>query len=349
MLDSPVHFIPSMNPTGFQQTLGNICVGLAAVLYALPLQLLLRELARKRDDGGGVLAGMLIIIPMWLLLTVALLCVTSSGGFNWIRINRTLLNVLTVLAALMMAALSFLRFEFARPASLVDKLIGGVPIHLFPLLTILLVVVSLNPRLTMGLPVQMVNVLWTVIAAIDLTVGGGFVAYKLLSKAGNQVAAVSHNIGWGGEVRRENLARIPLLDPTRDFTELVRLSGENSGDGVREVAMARLRLNPEFVTRLAAELTDATPSSGEAEHALEAVDFGTFTADEQKVLALPARSAMERITRYIREELRYFTKERRSGVQKQTGRLFKSVAEKLAGTGVDFQPAIRAFEQTLGD
>ena len=76
-----------MSTSPLLQTIGNIGIGIAALLYALPLQYLLLELSRKRDDGGGALAGVLILVPMWLLLMAALLCVTASGGFDWLRLN----------------------------------------------------------------------------------------------------------------------------------------------------------------------------------------------------------------------------------------------------------------------
>ena len=56
-----------MNLSPLFQTAGNVCVGLAAVLYILPLQLLLWELSRKRDKGAGMILGILILVPMWLL------------------------------------------------------------------------------------------------------------------------------------------------------------------------------------------------------------------------------------------------------------------------------------------
>ncbi|MEO7966338.1 MAG: hypothetical protein ABIT38_20745 [Gemmatimonadaceae bacterium] len=337
-----------MNPSGAQQTLGNICAGIATLLYAVPLQILLYEMARKREDGGGAIAGLLILVPMWLLLVVALMSVTAAGGFSWLRLNRGVLQLLVVLATLAMAVVSFfLRFEQPRHPSFLDRMIGTLPIHLFPLLSIALVVLSLNPRLVTSIPLQLVNVPWTLIAALNLAGCGAFAGYKLLAAGASQVAGITHTFGRSSELQREHLASIPTLDPQRDFTELVRLTSEYEGRAVRDAALAQLRRSPEFVDSLVAALTNASPSSGEADHALVAVEFATFTLEEQKLLALPARSAMGRITNYIRSELRYFTKDRRAGTRREGSRVFKAVAAKLAATGVDFQPAINAFEQTF--
>ncbi len=336
-----------MNPSALHQTIGNVCVGIAGLLYALPLQHLLLEFSRKRDDGGGVLAGIIILVPMWLLLMAALLCVTAGGGFDWLRLNRGWLYALTVLTTLALAVVSFARFEIVPHSSLASCIFVGSLIHLFPLLTMLLVIFSLNPRLAMGLPPQTVNLPWLICAATSLTLCGGYLCYRLVTAGGNQIGGLAHTFSSNSELGRKNLALIPTLDPMRDFTELVRLTDEFQSRDVREAALVRLRRNPDFVARLVAELTNATPSSGELDHALAVVDFGSFTPNEQKLLALPARNAMDRITHYIRSELRYFTKDRSKGTCNWGNRLFQSIATKFAGTGVDFRPALAAFEKTF--
>jgi hypothetical protein len=336
-----------MNPSTISQTIGNICTVLAGILYALPLQYLLFELSRKREDGGGALAGIIILVPMWLLLLAALLCVTASGGFDWLRLSRGWLHTLAVLAIVAMAILAFARFETVPNAGRITRILVNSLIYVLPLLTILLVTINLNPRLAPGLPLKAVNLPWTICAGACLALCVGYVGYRAVAAGGNRIRGIGHTFSNNSELGRKNLATIPTLDPQRDFTELVRFTGEFQSRDVREAALAQLRRHPDFVARLATELTTATPSSGELGHALDAVEFAAFAPDEQKLLALPARQAMERSTGYIRSELRYFTKDRRKGTQRWGSRLFQSIATKFAGTGVDFQPALLAFERTM--
>lgn len=338
-----------MNPPvpTIYQTIGNVCVGIAGLLYALPLQHLLLELSRKKDDGGGVLAGIIILVPMWLLLLAALICVTANGGFDWLRLSRGWLHMLTVLATFALAVLSFARFESLPHAGPVSRLFVGSLIHLFPLLTMLLVVFHLNPRLTPGLPVMAVNLPWIICAATSLAICGGYVGYRVAAAGVNQLGGIAHTFRNNGELEREHLAQIPSLDPQRDFAELVRLAEEYQGRAVREAALAQLRRHPDFVTRLVAELTNATPSSGELGHALAVVAFAPFTPDEQKLLALPARDAMERITHHIRSEFRHIPKQRRKATRRWGNRLFAAIGAQFAGTGVDFQSALAGFEKTF--
>lgn len=106
-----------MNPSQVLQTVGNVGVGLAALIYVLPLQLLLFEVRRKRDEGGsGVFAGLLLIVPMWLLLLVGLGCVSSSGGFDgwgWPKFSLAIVGGYLVWRVLWMR----LRGGFAAVAS----------------------------------------------------------------------------------------------------------------------------------------------------------------------------------------------------------------------------------------
>ena len=329
------------------RTLGNVCLGVAAVLYALPLQYLLFGLS-PNTNGGGVLAGLLVIGPMWLLLIAASMCVIAGGGLNGLRLNRGMLYALTVLATIAMAIVSFLlRFEMGTLSGVGHRVLGTLSIHVFPVLTMVLVLLSLNPRLPMRRALPLVMAAWTTLGALHLTVGGGFVGYTLLVRAGRQVAGVGSQMRSASQRNEKDLASIPSLDPRRDFGELVRLTSESHSRAVREAALAQLQRHPDFVDSLVAELASSTASSGRADHALELVEFAVFSPDERERLALPARSAMTRITKYIRSEFQYATNERRRGTRERGRRIFKSIAAKFSATGVDFRSAVAAFEQTF--
>ena len=331
-----------MNPTPHLQTVGNICVGFAALIYALPLQYLLLELSRKKDDGGGVLAGIILLLPMWLLLLGALLCVTAGGGLDSLRLSRTVINTLVVLAALSMTALSFMCFEFPRHPSFTTRLIGRLPVYLFPAATMLLVILSLNPRLAPGFPLPPVKLTWLVCAGLSLALCGGLLGYRFVVSGTSHVTSLFSRLAKRGVSDQEILATISTLDPQRDFTDLLKRTGEFESRAVREAALTRLRSNPNFVANLATEL-----KSGSPEPALAAVEYATFTPEEQKLLAPPARTAIERIVRETRKEFRYIPKDRRKSMRRWGNRLFTSIAGKFEGAGVDFQPALGAFEETF--
>ncbi|MSU59903.1 MAG: hypothetical protein EXS35_17340 [Pedosphaera sp.] len=339
-----------MNPSTLQQTTGNVCVGIATLIFLLPLQHLLWEFARKHvNDNQWVTSALFILIPLWLLLMGALLCVTASGGFDWLRLGRPALYTLTVAASLALAVVTFVFIALYIRPGFTPRFLYLPVIYLISLTTVLLVVLSLNPKLAPGLPLRAVNLSWTVCAAISLALCGGYLGYRLVTGGGSQIRSIAHRFSSNSELSRKNIAQIPTLDPKRSFTELLRLAGESQDRDVRDAALVQLRSNPDWVASLVAELTRATPSSGELDHALALVDFASFTPEEQKLLALPARNAMDRITKYMHSELRFFLKDksRRKGAHRWGNRLFQSIATKLAGAGVDFQPALDAFEKTF--
>ncbi|MBL9138953.1 MAG: hypothetical protein JNK85_24000 [Verrucomicrobiales bacterium] len=331
-----------MNPSPVLQSIGNLCLGVATLIYVVPLQYLLLELSRKRDDGGGTLAGILLLLPMWLLLLVASLCVAAAGGFDGLRLGRSTLYTLVVLAVLAMTLLSFMRFEFPRHPNFATRFVGGLPIYLLPAATIQLVLLSLNPGLLPGIPRPWVGVPWLVCAALSLALCGGFLGYRLAAAGKARVMGLVSRLGHHGVTGREILAGIPQLDPDRDFAELLKRTNEFESRAVRAAALERLRAHPEFLNRLIAELGTRSP-----EHALAAVEFATLTPEEKRLLAPPARSAIERVTNEIQREFRYFPKDRRKSLQRWGTRLFASIAAKFQGSGVDFLPAIEGFTSTF--
>ncbi|QJR37527.1 hypothetical protein [Gemmatimonas groenlandica] len=247
-----------------------------------------------------------------------------------------------------MGVVSFgLRFEMPRESTAVDRLVGQVPIHFFSLLTIGLLIVGLNPRVASVVPLGVISQGWGAVAGLTLTLCAGLLGYQLLFAGGQRAVGLGSMLQAGSVASTSDLARIPTLDPTRDFDELARLTGEFNRAGVRSAAMVRLRQAPDFIATLAAHLTNGTASSGAADHALAVVAMDAFTAEEQQRIAEPARSAMQRIAAYVESEYRYITKDRRKGMRKSWGAMFRTIAAKLASTGVDFPSTIAAFDRAL--
>jgi hypothetical protein len=330
-----------MNPSPLQQTIGTACVAIAGLLYAVPLQYLLLELSRKRDDGGGVLAGIIILVPMWLLLLAALLCVTSSGGFDGLRLPRPALHTLVVLATLAMTVLSFLRFEFPRHPDFVTRFVSGVPIYVFPVATMLLVLFSLNPRFVPDLPLQAVRLPWLACAVISLALCGGFLSWRLIVTGKSHVAGFAHALSRRGVSDREILATIPNLDPQRDFAELLRRASQYQSRTVREAATTRLRTNPNFIEALAVNLDSRDPGSG-----LDFLCHAKLSPAEQNSLALPARNAIERFTSDIPAP-NYMSSDRRKQLLSWGRRTLPVIANQFAASDVEFGPTLTAFEQAL--
>src|SRR5689334_21938208 len=87
--------------------LGNICVGLAGFLYLVPLQLMMSEVGRKRNDGGAVWGSIFVLAPLWILLTIAFLCVTARGGLDGFKLPRGPQYLLALVSGVALAVVTF--------------------------------------------------------------------------------------------------------------------------------------------------------------------------------------------------------------------------------------------------
>lgn len=330
-----------MNSPAPTQLIGNICVGLAALIYALPLQFLLWEISRKRDDGGGFIAGLIILIPMWLLLLAGLCCVNTSGGFDGLRLSRGWFYPLLVMATLSMLALSFMAFEFPRHHDFFTRLIGRAPVYVFPIVTMSLVVLNLNPRLVSSIPFSSVKLIWLICAGLSLMLCGGFLGYRFAVAGTGRVQGLAQRLVPRGPSDREIIAQIATLDPQRDFTELLHRANQYQSRAVREAAIARLRTNPGFAENLSTALATRDPSA-----ALEFLASATLAPSEQAKFALPARAAMERFIEDIPAP-NYMSSDRRKQLQRWGRETFQTLAKKFTASGVDFKPTLEAFEHAL--
>ena len=337
------------------QITGNICVAIAALLYAVPLQILLWEFAHKRNDGpGGALAGLLILIPLWLLLLGGLLCVTASSGFEWVRVLCATVSggagwlrffmhpvLLTIAATFALAVVSFLFMGMTPQSGIMERILVCAPIYLFPFVTMLLVLLSLNPRLDLVVPLPVFRFSWIIFAALSLTVCVGFVGYRLVRTGVDSVAGITHGFHSAGPSNAKILAKIPTLDPQHDFAELLQRAQPFESRTVREAAAARLRTNPNFIEALAADLNSRGPS-----RSLAFVESATFSPDELAKLALPTRKAIERFTYDILPP-NYMTSQQRKKLLRWGKESLPALVKKFAGTDVDFAPTFAAYEQAL--
>jgi hypothetical protein len=327
------------------QLIGNICVGLAALIYVLPLQLMLFEISNKRngqtDHGAGffVIAG--ILIGMWLLLLVGVWCVIASGGLDGLRLARVWFYPLALGAALAMLALSLLIFEFPNHPNFLTRWIGRVPFYVFPVATMLFIVLALNPRFTSSLPLAPVKSIWLICAGLSLALCGGYLGYRFAVPALGRAASLASFLARRGETDREIISKIAALDPQRDFADLLHWANQYQSRAVREAATDRLHRRPDFLEALAATLTSRSPERG-----LDFLPNATLSPDEQKHLALPARTALEGFIDDIPAP-NYMSSDRRKQLLKWGRKTFPVIAEKFSATDVDFSQIMSAFEYAL--
>lgn len=328
--------LPSRVMTRYQ-TIGNVSVAIAAIVVLLPLNYVMFSYARKYpSDYQWVTPVLFALIPAWLLLMTALLCVTASGGFDWIPLGRPALHALAAATSLALAVASFvLVASYIRP--------GFIPRFLFypPLLlifggTMVLVVLSLNPQF--GISPRVVRLPWTIVSGLSLVACVGFGGYWLATTGVGSVAqSVLRRVSAPSS--KEVLAKISTLDPQADFHDLLGWTTRYASPEIREAATARLRSHPDYLANLANEL-----ENGYGERAIEFIHSATLTPLEQARLAEPARKAMQRWVSQIPAP-NYTTKQNLRDLRRWGTEMFRVLPEKFAGTRVDFAPVIAEFNE----
>ncbi|MBK6754353.1 MAG: hypothetical protein IPG69_12365 [Flavobacteriales bacterium] len=331
-----------MNPTASQQIIGTGCAGVATLLFLLRLQPFLWEWARKEaSNDQWVTPALTILVPLWLLLMVALLCVTAGGGSDWIRLGRPMLYALTVAAALALAAVSFVFIAlYIRPGFTPRGLYSPV-LYLVTLSTVLVVVGSLNPKLAAAVPTQWLHRPWAWFTAFSLVVCVAVGGYWIATNGVRGVVGFAHRISNLGPASAEQLAEIAKLDPENDFESLLWRANGDAGSEVREAATARLRSHPQFLERLSSEL-----ETGHVEPALSFLRDAELSSAEQARFARPALKALQRWVDRIPAS-NYTTGSHLKDLKRWGTEMFRILPEKFAGTGVDFTEVIADFEFRL--
>lgn len=331
-----------MNSPATPQVIGNLCAGIAAVLFLVPIQKLLHTYSDKHvNDNDWMTPALYSLVPMWLLLVSAMICVTASGGFNWLRLGRASQYALTAAGTVSLGLLMFAALgAYVRPG-FTPRIIYTPVIYLVPLSSILLVVLSINPRFTAAFPIQWLRVPWTILAGLCLGLGVLIGTPYLVRNGRRGIAGIIHHIQDPGPTSQETLARVSGLDPETQFEDLLFQATHRSSRDVFNAATARLRSHPKFLERLASEL-----ESGYVEPALGFLADASLSPAEQARLAKPARRAMARWVDQIPAP-NYTTRDHLRKMKRWGSELLPPVAAKFPDAGVDFADVLEEFQEKV--
>ena len=328
-----------MNISPLTQTIGNVCVALAALVFLFRLRGVFQGYASQYlSDDRWARPVLFTLIPMWLLLMGALLCMTVGGGFDLLGLDRPVLYALAVGASLALAVVNFVFIALYIRPGFTPRVIYAPVIYLVPLTTGLLVVLSINQKHAPGIPIQWLLWPWTIFAGLSLVVCVMFFGRRLVRMGFGGLADFSRRIMNARDTTPDHLARIAALDPQSDFAELLDLARGVRGRVVCEAATARLRTSQAFIETLAA----AFESRGRS-NALEFVHDATLSPEEQKRLALPVRTALEGFIADI-PAANYLPRARQKALMKWGRKALPAIIAKFTGTDVDFSKVMPAFE-----
>lgn len=331
-----------MNPSTLQQIIGTVSAGLAALLLPLRVQPFLSEWERKQTSSDlWVTPALGILAPVCGLLMIALLTMTASGGFDWIRLSRPKLYVLAVAAALALAAATFLFIAFYLRPGFTPRGLYQPFIYLITFFTVLLVIVSLNQKLIPGLSVQWMLRPWAWFTALSLVGTVVFSGRWIAAQGPRGLSSVAIQILVRLPASEGELAEIARLDPMEDFEKLLRRAGGVEKPAVRAAATARLRSHPGFVDRMAAMLKTAS-----SEPALVFVRDVELTPTERSRFAGPALAGLGSWVNQAAAR-NYTTADNFKRTRRLGDELFRVLPEKFAGTGVDFSEVKAFYEDKM--
>lgn len=325
------------------QILGNLLLALAGLLYVVPLQWVLAEAGRRRArDGGAVWGALFILGPLWLLLGAALLISVGRGGLDPLPLGRGSQYALAGAAAVALAVVSFFsvmrRFEAPSQLPRATRPWGGWGVHVVTLVALGFAFLSVNPDLAKGIPAPARQLPFLVVSAAGLLTGLALVGEALLRSQQRDLARLEQRAAETSKRDRDILDRLETLNPTDHFPELLGFSNRFETPRIREVALAKARQHPDFNAGLRRVLEGGWAEKGLVYlDACETPPPGLADAVRQAIVVLTedARRQVDRTHTFYAEQFDWNT------------RLVLSVADKYAGQGVDFVPAITEFRHAL--
>ncbi|HRF82592.1 MAG TPA: hypothetical protein PL070_21200, partial [Flavobacteriales bacterium] len=213
------------------------------------LPFLAEWIAKETHSDRWAAPAVNILASIWGLMMVALLCMTASGGFDWIRLGRGKLYLLTVAAAFALAVASYVFIAFYLRPGFTPRGLYSPFLYLILFATVLLVVVSLNQKLVPGISVQWLLRPWAWFTALSLVGSLFFAGNWVINNGGRGLSGIATRIIILLPATKEELAEIEGLDPKNDFEKLVSRASLVEKPAVCAAATARLRSDPGFLER----------------------------------------------------------------------------------------------------
>jgi len=326
------------------QLIGNILIALASLVTLLPLPLLISEAKRARNDGSALWGGLFVLVPLWLLLTLALSVATARGGLEWLPVRRGSQHALVLLAGLALLATSFFAFigriEPGSQLPLVSRPFLAWADLVLPLVTIGFLMLTVNASLGASVPAAVYRAPFALLAGLSLVHGVALLGEWAVRSQQAQVARVQSEEARMSNFEREMLERIKTLEPEKDLAELLDRADHPNPEIHAEV-LAKLGTHPNLRDGIASVLRSWRADA--AFSYLAAVDLPT---GERTALAPAVFDGIGQMTRVIDDEIARSTHFHTDQFDPRTWRML-TTADKFAGLGTDYVPALRELRRTL--
>lgn len=325
---------------------GNLCVGLAVLLYAVPLPMLISE-PPSHDGGQSEGWGLILLqLVLWFCMAVALCVSAANGGLDWLWMARSLQYALVVVTSLALAVVStmsgLLRHETADqiPWAARPLVPYAWAMWVFPLAIMVFCLVTINPALD-AIPRLVIRAPLGLAGGIALLVSFGMLAQWFISSQLRQAARIDATFAGDSARTRQQIEELQKYDANTQLSSVLSYTNRYNDDKVRELALEKIRAVPDLEEQLITGLRSPW---------FESVLIFLDDADppDGKALAEPARDAFLLQAEAARATIRAGGFLYPDSFDYQ-GRLVLSVADKFRAFGVDYVPAIRAFRSAFDE
>ena len=326
--------------------LGGACAGVGALLYLVSLRLAAGMPASRGESTMGTAFSLaFVLIPLWAFLAISLSVATAGGGLDWLSVPRGVQYLSAVGICLAMAVVSWFAWAMAPEPSdqipwAVRPLVPWAAYVLAPAV-LLFVAAALHGRAESPGPPLAFRVPFGLACLISLLSVCGLLLQAAASSVERDQKRAAEIVRTGDERHQRQLDEVRGLDAVKSFGELLSYTNRYNQEDVRNLALEKLRSDPDFQGSLSEALRN--------QWVLNALVFlDASDPPDPRATAAPARDAIEAVAASVRDAVRTTAMLRADDFEYQA-RLSMSAADRLRGQGVDFAPAIREFRRALDE
>ena len=324
---------------------GNICIGLAGLIYVFALPFLAASSKTYRDPNGGDPFLMFAQFPLWFLLIVAFSAATAKGGLDWLLTSRGAQYAAALAASAAMAVVAGLSCAFHYypggdriPWAMRPFVPSAWAMWIFPAVILCFCLLTVNPELGSLIPRAGLRAPVAAAGGLSLLAAAGLLCEHIVVTQQQVRASMENQASQRSEETRRDLAELQALDLSN-----------NPG------LAARYLYNPE-VTRLAIEKLHAVPGLEQRlaaglrnEWFYDILNLLNVTDPPDKsALAEPVRDALFSLANRVLKEMRGGDYLHPYSFGSEAG-VAMSVADRYSGLGVDLFPPMRAFRSALNE
>ncbi|MBL8211225.1 MAG: hypothetical protein JNK87_10965 [Bryobacterales bacterium] len=316
---------------------GNVFLGLAALLYFVPYQMVLAE--EPRQDGGLLWGHVFLQLPLFVLFGFAYSAVVWRGGLDawgWPRVGQYSFvwgACLTLVAASFCSAV--FRSEPVQHVPWVVRPLLGWAAYVVPLLLLAVAALWLNAVV----PAQWLRTAFAVAGGLGLALGAALLGEGFVAMGQGEAQRIAERQAYDDRRDQMILAEVEAADPVAGFGSLLPHTSKWENEQIRGTALRKVRSVPDLPALLQQHLRN-----------MYYADALTFLRDNDvpgsAALAEAVRDALELAGRNLRGRVEESRDLWRDDLESDAAKV-REVAAKFGGYGVDLRAVVNDYEGLL--